>query len=242
MFRIANDAVVICLEYLEIYDIFAFMRTNKKYFLNLQIERLFISYYENADMLFVALCDNCKEPNKRMLFLDLCTDKRSFKNMVFEKLLNDKDIELTNKLLSIKRSYDNRVKGSKQFMNQPEKFLKNIHWIWEDISLKYKRKEPLSEEYKKQIKTLLKKEESILRETGVNIEDPNYSSFIKEESYNYEVLNINDIVTLRNNAYVTAEGKVMLASYSSPIEILNDKYISIMVNGRKGRIPIIFDD
>ena len=164
MFKIANDAVVICLKYLEIYDIFAFMRTNKKYFHNSQIERLFISYYENPDILFVDLCNNCIEPNKRVLFLNLCTKKRSFKNMVFQKFYND--IELKNKVMSIGGS--NEDKNSKQFMNQSEKFLRNIHWVWEDI-LRYQRKEPLSEEYKKNIK-ISKERENILKEIGKILE------------------------------------------------------------------------
>ena len=192
MSRMANDVFITSLKYLEIYDIFAFMMTNKRYFYNLQMERLFASHYENPDILFVALCDNCKEPNKRMLFLNLCTEKRSFKSLVFDKLSNDyTDIELIRKVMSIGANYSDRSKEIEQFMNQSEKILRNIHWIWEDISFKNKRKEPLSEEYKKRIKTLPKKGRKHLREPDV--EDTDYYSFIKARSYNYNILSNNYI-------------------------------------------------
>lgn len=236
MFHIGWNMIVSSLGYLEIYDIFAFMRTDKKNFNNKHIEKLFISLYYNPDMLFVALCNNCTEVNKRALFINLCREKRLFKNFIMNRLIEDKDIELTNKLIAIGGTRD-CIQERKTFMNLREKKLKNVHWIWNNlISLRIM---PLSLEYQMNIK------EIPIDNIGGSINMGPYnggSNAIMIGTNSANIFGSDNIISLGVNAYATEDDQLVLASYSAPLKLIDDKYISVMVNGRKGRLPIIFDD
>lgn len=51
-----------------------------------------------------------------------------------------------------------------------------------------------------------------------------------------------NVIMLGCHGIATEDGMLVLGGYKAPLQLIDDKYICVSVNGKSGKIPIIFDE
>lgn len=217
--QLSNDMILLLLTYLHIYDVFAFIRTNKHFWTLKDIHTIFKLYYPNPDIALIDLPrkENCL--NMRTLFISLFTIHRKYKGIAIEEIIKFKNVDILNKLIARGHmSYWNDINFEKRIlMNLPAKDLRSIEWIFTD--------ESYSEEKDNEM-------------TGIGYV-PILCGTIG--GINQNPFNCNNIIIL-GTGIATSDGQVVIGSYEHPVKLIDGNYIRVSVNGRVGKLPIIFDD
>lgn len=131
-----RDLICFVLKYLEIYDVYSFVKSNKEYWKCRKISRLFKEYYYNADMAFVAMAWKCWGTNQRDLFRNLCLGARKYKMMLAREFVQRRNSKLFNMIIDSDNKILDRIRSGivneekLMLINLPFQQLKNVNWIW----------------------------------------------------------------------------------------------------------------
>lgn len=132
--NISSDILRESLKYLEICDVFAFVKSNKQFWNNKKLNKLFKDYYYDADMAFVGLAWKCyvHNINQRAMFLNLAKGIRKYRFILYHEFGSKANRKLAHAVIPYHIYYSEPdVKKEKiKLMNLPNEHLKNINWIW----------------------------------------------------------------------------------------------------------------
>ncbi len=85
-----KDVLLMSFKFLELYDIFAFIKSNKNFWKIKRLNQLFKEYYYDADIAFVALAWKCYEINQKEMFINLCDPSRKYIIMIYQEFFWEK--------------------------------------------------------------------------------------------------------------------------------------------------------
>ena len=232
-----QDSLLNTLEYLPIDDAFAFMKTNK---IHWKICGKSFKRYPNKDLCFVALINIEDSENMRSLFTNLYHTCKKYRGIVIQELMNKENVPLINKVIG-SGYYDEKFYSRNQKLNLMKlsrKELDTIYWVYK----KYHDYLPVEEvKTSNGVVTGNMWGNLTLGASGLNF-DHNPNKIVIIGDHGSIPFNSKNVIILGCNGVATEDGMLVLGGYKSPLKLIDDKYIRVSVNGRTGKIPIIFDD